>query len=194
MADRKTEDYEVGYKKPPKHSQFLPGQSGNKRRRKPEETPAEIVARVRDERMLVNGKRMTRLELAVTSALNQTIRSGKPRDVEALFKILDRYGALPQADEGQRAKEDAEKVYNKIMDIFCKTNDISPEDEAEVERLEKEEAKLVMSCSHCGPELRRQWGTNERKGLAERYGTTRIHNQVKDVTTEPKYRRIWDMK
>ena len=181
MTDRNTGDYEVGYKKPPKHSQFVPGQSGNtRRRRKSQETPAEIVARVRDEQVKVNGKWMTKLELAITSALSQTIRSGKPRDVEALFKILDRYGALPEADEGQRAKEGAEKVYNKIMDIFDKTFDIDPADTDELERLNGEEVKLVMSCAHCAPVLKEQWKQPERKALSERYGKTALHRQVSE--------------
>jgi len=74
---RKTDDYEVGYGKPPRHSQFPPGVSGNKGRRRKTENSAEIVARVRDELVLVNGKHVTKFELAVQQTVNQTIRSGK---------------------------------------------------------------------------------------------------------------------
>ena len=46
MADRdddETKEYKVGYGRPPKHSQFPPGVSGNKGRRRRKETPAEIL-------------------------------------------------------------------------------------------------------------------------------------------------------
>lgn len=37
MARSRTSDYTVGYKKPPKHSQFPPGESGNPKGRRPKE-------------------------------------------------------------------------------------------------------------------------------------------------------------
>jgi hypothetical protein len=44
MAEEDEKDYEVGYKKPPKHGQFQPGQSGN---------PAGRPARSRNMKRLV---------------------------------------------------------------------------------------------------------------------------------------------
>src|SRR3546814_5598759 len=68
---RKTDDYEVGYGKPPKHSQFPPGVSGNKGRRRRAETPAEIIARIRDDKVMVNGKRVSKIELAINQEIGR---------------------------------------------------------------------------------------------------------------------------
>ena len=169
-------DYEVGYGKPPKHSQFVPGQSGFKGRRKAKETPAEIVRRVRDELVMFQGNMVTKLELAVLSVMNQTIKGGRFRDLRLLFDFLDKHGALPKADEAAKSKAAADKVMAKIEDIFNKTLDIDPEDAAALEKLQREEAQIVMNCRHCGPSLRARWADQAYLALRKRYGGTGLHD------------------
>jgi len=180
---RKTDDYEVGYGKPPRHSQFPPGVSGNKGRRRKTENSAEIVARVRDEMILVNGKHVTKFELAVQQTVNQTIRSGKPRDLKLLFELLDKHGGVPEIDRRAEAEAGAEAALQKIFSFAHRTLDIDPADTAQLAQHGHEEVELVMTCPHCGPELRTRWAQKERKALSKRHGKTGLHNQVEAART-----------
>lgn len=184
MNDRKRSpsgDYEVGYGKPPKHTQFMPGQSGNKgRRKKRPETQAEIVARVRDEMIILNGQKISKFELAVTSTLNQTIKSGKPRDLKALLDLLDRHGAVPQADHMAQMAAEADAVIKKLFQTFDRTYDIDPVARDAIAKLGAEELNLIMGCPHCSEELRRRWSAPDYKELVKRYEPTRLHGLIRD--------------
>ncbi|CAD7338275.1 hypothetical protein FIM10_09635 [Sphingomonadales bacterium 56] len=175
---RKTDDYEVGYGKPPRHSQFPPGVSGNKGRRRKTENSAEIVARVRDELVLVNGRHVTKFELAIQQTVNQTIRSGKPRDLKLLFELLDKHGGMPEIDRRAETEAGADAALQKIFSVFERTYDIDPADRKQLEHHGREEVALIMSCPHCGPELKARWGEKDRKVLSARYGKTGLHKQV----------------
>lgn len=172
-------DYVVGYGKPPKQSQFVPGQSGFKGRRKhPPESHSSIVARVRDELVTVNGRTMTKFELALQSTFNQTIKGGKARELKALYDLLEKHGAIPSFDQAAADQAAGEAVVAKIFDYFHKTHDIDPADSAAVDQLNAEEARLVMSCKCCGPELRKRWKDPEYLARLRRYGGSTIHGMV----------------
>lgn len=114
--------YKVGYGKPPKHSQFVKGQSGFKgRRKKRPETHAEMIARVRDEPVMINGKAFSKFELAVVSVFNQTIKSGKPHDLKLLFDLLEKHGAMSAPDVAANMKAGADAVMEKILNVFDRT-------------------------------------------------------------------------
>jgi hypothetical protein len=188
MTDRRKPrggDYEVGYGKPPRHSQFVPGQSGNKGRRKRPETPAEIVARIRDELVTVNGRAMTKFELAVHATVNQTIKGGKPRDLKLLFELLDKHGAIPAADWAADMKKGADQVMDKIFTVFNRTLEIDPADSAMIARLEAEEAQLILKCTSCSEALRSRWKDPDYMALAKRHGPTRLHDMVEKARKAP---------
>jgi Family of unknown function (DUF5681) len=172
------DDYKVGYGKPPRHSQFVPGTSGNKGRRRKRETQGQIIARLRDEKVEINGQMVTKFELAVTQTLNQTIRSGKPRDLTLLLELLDKHGAMPKVDERAEAERQAASAMKKIHDFFNRSLEIDPEDIALLDRYSREEAKLLMACSRCAPELKSRWARKEQKELAKRYGKTQLQHQI----------------
>ena len=89
------DDYKVGFGRPPEHSRFAPGESGNKgRKKKRPEFQAEMIARIRDECVTVNGVKMTMFEVGLRSVFTNTIKRGHPRDLIALFDMLDKYGAI----------------------------------------------------------------------------------------------------
>lgn len=170
------EDYDVGYKKPPRHSQFLPGQSGFKGRKKHKaETKSQMIARVRDELVDVNGKTMTKFELAVRSAISQTVKSGKPKDLKALFDLLHEHGATPAAEMAMESKANAEKVIGSIMRAFSVHSGVDPEDADAIDLINDQEGKMVIGCAHCGPKLRANWSEPEYKALMKRHHSSHLH-------------------
>lgn len=176
------DDYKVGYKCPPKYGQFVPGESGNKgRKKKRPEFQAEIVARVRDERVVVNGVSMTMFELALRSTFNSAIKGRRSHDMKVLFELLDKYGAVPKAEAAEDARVAGEAVIKKIFDHFDRVHDINPEDVAAFDKLKVEEAAIVMNCPSCSPPLRKRWNSPERKALAERYGTSGLQKDVEEL-------------
>ena len=86
-------DYEVGYGKPPKHTQFPKGQSGNpKGRPKKRKTAKEVLEEAWQGEITVNGKKMCRLEAFTLSLMNDGLRGNA-----TARNIL--MANLPQEDE-----------------------------------------------------------------------------------------------
>lgn len=124
MADDKS--YEVGYGRPPKHSQFQKGRSGNpKGRPKWKRTEAEIVARIRDEpvALMLNGQsvRVSMFEALLRRAYISALNKGSVRDCENLIHLSYRFGAAPAEVEAERSRAAADAVMAKMLDIFDKT-------------------------------------------------------------------------
>lgn len=101
----KESNYTVGYKKPPRHSQFKPGQSGNlKGRPKAAKGLHSIVRETLTQKVTVRTasgeKKISRIEAVLQKTVEQAMR-GNPRAMAELLKL---YGnAVP--DE----KQDAER-------------------------------------------------------------------------------------
>ena len=89
-------DYEVGYGKPPVHSRFKAGQSGNPKGRRTRKTePASLLAEILKELNAVvtineNGEKMrvTKQQLLAKSQLKLAIQ-GKPAALKFLEKLTD---------------------------------------------------------------------------------------------------------
>ena len=91
------EDYEVGYKKPPKEHRFRKGRSGNPRGRptnqkqlKPETSLAEIVKRVGEKTLPIGGEERSLDEMAITALYKKAVEGNVPamRALSALRKDL----------------------------------------------------------------------------------------------------------
>ena len=113
MADRDDEPSpqkpanEVGYGRPPLHSRFKPGRSGNPRGRpKGARNLACEVASILGERVTVteNGqrKRITKLQAAIKQLVNRAA-SGEPRATKLLLSVV-------QAGEAHAPKPEPEKM------------------------------------------------------------------------------------
>jgi hypothetical protein len=113
-------DYVVGYKHPPFHSQFKPGQSGNKKgRRKKTLTMADIILEELSKTQVIEkaGKktRISNLELFVKQLIRLSLK-GQPRPLTLVFELLE---------EGLSRKADAEQAAwcAKLPDISKMTDE-----------------------------------------------------------------------
>lgn len=176
------DDYDVGYGRPPRHSQFVPGQSGNKGRKKKRETPGEMMARIRDETVHVQGQTITKLELALQSAFTHTIKGGKARDLKGLLELLDKYGALPKWEEEQKTQAGADKAMEMIFQHFERAGVIDPRSRTVINPLARKETEMVLACKTCGPVLQRQWHEKARKKLAAEGLTTPLQRAADEIT------------
>lgn len=95
------DDYEVGYKKPPKQTQFKPGQSGNpKGRPKGSRSMSKIVEDLlsKNVSVRVNGKeRKMPFREAFIHRLAARVMDGSPKDMIALLKAINEH--FPEALE-----------------------------------------------------------------------------------------------
>jgi hypothetical protein len=97
-------EYEVGYGKPPKGTQFKKGQSGNPKGRRPAksiETRTREFMRYALEEVVAekDGRPLSALEATFLSARNNVLKSGKLLDLERLFDLAERYNVLSPTAE-----------------------------------------------------------------------------------------------
>lgn len=87
-----SEEYEVGYKKPPAHSRFQKGRSGNPsgRAKKPKSV-ASVLSRAAQQKVTVTEsgrrRRVTKLEIAITQLVNKAA-GGDFRSQKLLLDLL----------------------------------------------------------------------------------------------------------
>lgn len=94
-------DDRVGYRRPPKRSQFKPGQSGNPRGRPPGvKSLSDIVRKIVGQKVTVteNGRqrRVPRLEAILLRAAGEASR-GDARALRLLLQLTERYGESAQS-------------------------------------------------------------------------------------------------
>jgi Family of unknown function (DUF5681) len=100
----KPSSYEVGYKKPPVHSRFPKGKSGNSRGRpKGSANYLTLLRRVLGQKVAVteDGKRrrITKIEAAMTQLLNKAAL-GDTRAFNATLKVVTLLGLKPEREKG----------------------------------------------------------------------------------------------
>ena len=107
-------DDRVGYRRPPKDSQFKPGVSGNPRGRpRGSKSVADIVRKIISQKVTIteNGRsrRVPRLEAILLRAAGEASR-GEPRALRLLLQLSERYGgeAMPVGAERETMAADLE--------------------------------------------------------------------------------------
>lgn len=121
MSKRKPSgEYEVGYGRPPQHSRFKPGQSGNPRGRpKGHQNIKTVLEALLDQKVTVteNGrpKRMTKRELMFAGAINRAAK-GDPRALSTIVTLMARLG-LADARIEPEAREPAPED-QAILNLF----------------------------------------------------------------------------
>lgn len=104
-------DYPVGYGKPPEHSKFQPGQSGNpKGRPKGSLNLATVLNRALNEKVAVieNGRRrwISKLDAAVIQLVNRAVK-GEARAMQLMLSLAPLVGVEPEKAAASLDTQDA---------------------------------------------------------------------------------------
>jgi hypothetical protein len=119
MADEHTGDYAVGYGKPPHHTQFKKGQSGNpKGRAKGSKNLAALIMSALHEPVTVtqNGrrKRITKIE-AMTTQLANKGASGDPKATQLLMGMVQLFEDRAEAPAQTNPVGDADRQVMQLL-------------------------------------------------------------------------------
>jgi hypothetical protein len=118
------DDYEVGYGKPPKHTRFRKGRSGNPSGgRKPRQTLGQLFDHALHETVVVteHGQRrkMTKLQLVISQMINKAA-GGDPK---SLRLFLDVIGRFPPEAPSVRLDRDDQEFLNQIIEEAKRLDD-----------------------------------------------------------------------
>jgi hypothetical protein len=126
MPPEKTEDYEVGYGKPPRHTRFAKGQSGNPRGRPPgAKNFTTLLEEALDEPVTVTengGRRKVSKRRAIVTQLVNRSATADFRAIKLLFDIvrdIERQTEPASPETAEFSEADA-KVLEQLRSRFSK--------------------------------------------------------------------------
>jgi hypothetical protein len=132
MIDRKSSKpvgYTVGYRRPPKETQFKTGKSGNPKGRRKGSRPVGAVLQdiIQQKVSVTEGdktRRIPALEVIIRRLTNDAMRSD-PRAIKLLLSLVDRYGDSPETKVklGEILAEDETILAEYLLDSASFTPD-----------------------------------------------------------------------
>jgi len=118
MSQRNPNDYEVGYKKPPKSTQFQKGHLGYKGKRNRQRPIEDVLLDELSKTVTImeNGKRskVTRVEALVKKSVAGTMTNGDLKGLMKLLKMLPP-GKLEEPQRKQQAEEWVKNLFDKYV-------------------------------------------------------------------------------
>jgi len=110
------DDYEVGYGRPPKHTRFQKGRSGNPAgKKRPQEGPGQIFHRLLRENVTVteNGRKrtMAKLEVVLSQIINKAA-SGNEKNFKLFMEMMTRF---PPEAVTMRLDRDDQEFLNQVV-------------------------------------------------------------------------------
>jgi hypothetical protein len=125
----KPSDYIVGYRRPPKATQFKAGKSGNQKGRRKGSRPVGAVLQdiIQQKVSVTEGdktRRIPALEVIIRRLTNDAMRSD-PRAIKLLLSLVDRYGDSPETKVklGEILAEDETILAEYLLDSASFTPD-----------------------------------------------------------------------
>lgn len=112
----KDTENQVGYKKPPKSSQFQKGRSGNPSGR-PRKVPGipELLAKIAKQKVLTHGKNGPKYMSKIEAILTQLANQGVKGDLKAGELFLDLLARFPQIAKQENMKAMETSVKEKLL-------------------------------------------------------------------------------
>ena len=130
--------YDVGYRRPPKETQFTMGESGNPKGRPKGSRPVGAVLQdiIQQKVSVTEGgktRRLSALEVMLRRLANDAMRSDQ-RAIKLLLSLVDRYGESPQTTLQLRAMLDEDQEilaqYLREPDGFISDTASIPDDKS----------------------------------------------------------------
>jgi Family of unknown function (DUF5681) len=149
-------EYEVGYKKPPKASQFQKGRSGNPsgRSRKDPGIPG-LIAKIAKQKVLVNGKNgpkyMTKLEAIFTQLANK----GTIGDLKAGKLFIEMLTRFSEGIKREDMEAMASSAKAKLLALVEARDDSSAEGAAERDQPPGQANAILHECARTEDLVRR---------------------------------------
>lgn len=111
-------DYKVGYKRPPKETQFKQGNRANPRGRPKGSKNFSTIAREKlDAKVAVREgsrqKQMSKGEIGITKLVNRFAESGDPKIFQTLMRLVETPSQDPAQTSGDQTPDDAERASNR---------------------------------------------------------------------------------
>jgi len=128
-----SDDYETGYKRPPKAHQFKPGQSGNPAgRHKGSKNLTKLVDRELEQRVTImqNGQRVrvSKREAIAIQLVNNAMQM-EAKVIKALLSIMDDISAQEDAKETERIKKSMSEEDRLLLQRILGQQDMERNDE-----------------------------------------------------------------
>ena len=142
-------NYEVGYGKPPLHTRFQPGTSGNPNgRRRPTRTPEEILADALNRRVPVreNGRtrKITKHELIAAQLVNKAA-AGDLKAVDKVMRLIQSPSSAKNAVAKSKEMSSREAHLQALIDLTNRGKEMAEQRIAEqlaIEALDAEQREL----------------------------------------------------
>jgi hypothetical protein len=119
MSKEKGQPYDIGYRKPPRHSQFKPGQSGHPQGRPRNAKNASTIVRealTAKVTLTENGRArsMSKLEVSVTQLANKAAGG----DLKAIGMVIDLYREVEAEAAGRSQDKPLDQADREILDML----------------------------------------------------------------------------
>lgn len=145
MSKNSTGDYEVGFGKPPKHSQFKKGQSGNLKGRPKSKKNVDTIVRdalLEEVTVTMKGGKTTSMSMleAILHRTRKSALEGDSRSIDKVLKLMPVIQACNDreaADTAEREREpatDNSEIFSALAEMFLGGGkDIFLEEQMEVD-------------------------------------------------------------